>query len=185
MLKDLLSKDSSERKLILFFLKLFLIWLSWKAIFFVLGEESHPMDQRMFPALSIPWEALNSLLAEFILVQSKNILELMGYTTYLNGRIIWIADANGMAMGNYCIGIQLIYYYAMLVIISPMPVLKKATGIPVGIAITFLLNIIRISGLCLVQKYIPQYVHYAHDHVFNIVVFGTLMGAYYFLSKEK
>lgn len=109
----------------------------------------------------------------------------MGYSYYLNHRNIWIAGTNGVGMGNYCIGIQLIYYYAMLVIITPMTLLKKVIGIPVGIVITFLLNIVRVTGLCLVSLYYPQYMEYAHDHIFNIVVFGALIGFYFLLTKER
>jgi exosortase/archaeosortase family protein len=184
-MQALLQINTDERKLALFFAKLFLIWLSWKGIIFILGEQSVPLDERMFPAISASWEAWNFNLVRFIIEQSNNVLRFMGYESYTHNRMVWIVGANGIDVGNYCIGIQLMYYYIMLLLVTPMSMTKRLIGIPVGIAITFLLNIVRVSGLALVALYIPQYMFIAHDHVFNIIVFGTLIGFYYLLIKER
>ncbi len=173
-----------ERKLALFFIKLLLIWLSWKVIIFILGEESVPLHERMFPALSAQWEAWNLQIASFIIERSAALLKLFGYEAYASQRIAWIKDTSGVIMGNYCIGIQLMYYYVLLLLVSPMRIYKKTGGMITGIVVTFLLNIARVAGLCLVALYIPQYMFIAHDHVFNIIVFGTLIGIYYLLTKN-
>lgn len=183
--KTFLSKNVDERKLLLFFLKLFLIWLSWKAIIFILSEQSVPLNERFFPVISAYWEAWNLSLVHFIINNSCAIIKMMGYKAYTQHRTIWIEGANGVSMGNYCIGVQLMYYNSMLILITPITRLRKVVGIPVGIVITFFLNFIRVISLCFVQLYIPKYVEYAHDHIFNIIVFGTLMAFYYYLIKEK
>jgi exosortase/archaeosortase family protein len=185
MFKAILTKDSDEQKLAFFIAKLFLIWLSWKGVIFVLGEESLPITERLFPQISGYWESFNLLLVRFIVEQSANVLNLIGYESYTYHRMVWVVDANGIVIGNYCIGIQLIYYYTLLLFVTPMSGIKKAIAIPVGVIITFILNIIRISSLCLVALYAPHYLNLAHDHIFNIVVFGTLLGFYFWLIKEK
>ena len=185
MFAAFLSKDSPERKLILFFVKLFLIWVSWKIIINILGTESDPIEETMFPAISRPWQSFNYFLAKHLLILSKDILEFLGYTAYAEGRRIWIPGSGGIGFGNYCIGLQLIYYYVLLVLITPISGTRKAIGIPVGILITFLLNLVRISSLCLISLYAPDMMKYAHDHVFNVVVFGSMMWFYYYLTREN
>ncbi len=184
LVKVLKPFGPEERKLALFFIKLLLIWLSWKVIIFILGEESVPLDDRMFPALSAQWEAWNLQIASFIIEQGAALLKLLGYEAYAWQRTAWIRNTGGVVMGNYCIGIQLMYYYVMLLLVAPLRIYKKIGGMVTGIIVTFLLNIARVSGLCLVALYIPKYMFIAHDHVFNIIVFGALIGIYYLLTKS-
>ena len=179
-----LLKDPETKKLGFFFLKLFLIWLSWKILFLGLGEESMPINERLFPYISIPWETFNYNLVRFILEQSTNLLKLFGFEAYSLDRMIWVQGAKGIVLGNYCLGLQLIYYYILLIVITPMPLKSKLLAIPVGIIITISINIIRTAALSLVLLFTPKYIDIAHDHIFNVLVFGSLMWYYYFLTKK-
>ncbi len=181
---SVISIGSKEKELLNFFLKLFLIWISWKAILFILGEEHIKIDQRFFPALSSKWEDANYKMVQFLLGQSQAILHLMGENAFTKGRKLWIDGYPGVGVGNYCIGVQLMYYYAMLVLISTIGFWKKIIGIIIGILITQTLNIIRIVGLCLISAYYPEYVFLFHDFIFNVVVFGTLIVFYYFFTRN-
>jgi exosortase/archaeosortase family protein len=179
------SFGADEKKLILFFVKLALIWVSWKGILYVLIGAPSPMEERIYPPLSMWWEAWNDQLAHFILQQGTSLLQFLGYEAYTTGRNAWIEGSGGIWMGNYCIGIQLMYYYVMLLLVSPIRTPAKLLGMVVGIVVTFLLNITRVAGLCMISLHAPRYMFIAHDHVFNIIVFGTLIGIYYLLSKRQ
>lgn len=172
-------KFQKERELLFFFLKLFAIWVSWKGIIWVLGEEKIPLDQRMFPALSAVWEAMNMAMVTFLLDLSRWILETLGYTSVVTGRSIWINQVHAIGVGNYCLGIQLMYYNTLLILITRASVKKKWIAIGFGIFITHFLNVIRISSMALIALYAPQWLAFAHDHVFNVMVFGTMIGFYY------
>jgi exosortase/archaeosortase family protein len=185
MLKDYLTKGSPERKLILFISKLILIWISWKPILYILGKQDEPTQDRLFPSLTFYWKTWNNSLVHFVLDKSAYVLEWLGHKPVIHNDVIWIPPSSGVSMGFYCLGIQLMYYFSMLLVITPMSLTKKIISLPAGIAITFFLNITRITSLCLISLYIPEYVVYFHDHVFNVVVFGSLMAFYYFLTKEK
>jgi exosortase/archaeosortase family protein len=178
-------KDSKEKELVFFFIKLFLIWLSWKGFIHIIGEEKIPLDKRYFPALSAAWDKFNYNIVLFLADQSVGILKTMGYDAHYQGRIVWVQGFKGVAIGNYCIGVQLMYYFSMLVLISEMSINKKFIAIPIGIIITQTINIFRIVGLTLVCVYIPKYTVIFHDHIFNIIVFGTLISFYYLLVKNK
>lgn len=179
--KWLYSKDfQKERKLFLFFLKLFVIWLSWKGIFFILGEEKMPLAQRIFPSLSALWEEFNMWVIKGLLLISKAILNVLGYNSHITERSIWIEQVHAVGVGNYCLGMQLIYYNTLLILITPASWVKKTIAIIFGIVITQVMNIIRITGLALLALHKPEWIEFAHDHIFNVMVFGTMIGFYYF-----
>jgi exosortase/archaeosortase family protein len=178
-------KDSKEKELVVFFIKLFLIWLSWKGFIHIIGEQSTPFEERYFPKVSEAWENFNFSLVRFLAVQSAAILNFIGYKAYSFNRIVWIEGYNGVSIGNYCIGLQLMYYFSLLIIISGISFKNKVIAIPTGIFITQVLNVIRIVVMNLVTVYTPKLIVFFHDHVFNIVVFGTLIAFYYYLNKTK
>jgi exosortase/archaeosortase family protein len=187
-IKKYLGND--ELKLFIFFVKLFFIWLSWKGIIGILGEEFQPSNEMPFPELSNWWKGFNLQTASLIMKASSEFLNLIGFVSFHEGRNAWIEGSEGVIMGNYCIGFQLIYYFLMLIVVSPFSIKLKLISLPLSILITFVINILRVSGLCLVVKFTPEYIFLAHDHLFNIVVFGTLISFYYYLNlistkKEK
>src|SRR5688572_24569498 len=144
MVTRFLSKGSPERNFAFFILKLFLIWVSWKLILWFLGSEGIPVQERLVPAISGPWEAFNGAYARSLLGICHSILQGMGYEAYQHDRIIWIAGGNGIGLGNYCLGIQLMYYFSMLLIITLLTLRKKLLGIAAGIFITNFLNVVRL-----------------------------------------
>jgi exosortase/archaeosortase family protein len=171
-------KFEKERALVLFFIKLLAIWLSWKGIFWLLGEEKVPIQERVIPAVSVIWESFNLWLVEILLQISQSVLEGLGYASKVTERSIWIEDVHAVGVGNYCLGLQLMYYNTLLVLISQASAKRKIIGIGFGIVITNVFNVIRITGLALIALHYPTWIEVAHDHIFNIMVFGTMIGFY-------
>lgn len=174
-----------ERILGVFLLKLLFIWLSWKGILYILGEQQVPLTDRLFPSISAVWEDMNLALVNFIIHTGRLILDWIGYNAYAMERTLWINYVPGVTVGNYCLGIQLMYYFALLVLVSPLTWRAKLLGALAGIVITMLLNIVRVTGLVLVSYHAPEYMFLAHDHLFNILVFGTLLLFFYYLTRYE
>lgn len=122
-------------------------------------------------------------MVDFLISAGAWFLNLLGYKAYSGSSSLWLADVPGVTVGYYCLGIQLMYYFAMLVFISPFSAKFKAIGIVSGIAITMVLNFIRIVSLVLIGYYAPKLLFIAHDHIFNIMVFGTLLLFLYRLNQ--
>lgn len=178
-----MTLSNKEKDLFIFFAKLFLIWISWKGFVYIIGEEHIPFEKRFFPSISQNWENFNYKIVRFLALQTQGILQLLGYETYNHQRIVWIAGYNGIGIGNYCIGFQLMYYFFMLIAVSQLNSFTKLWAAFTGILITQVLNVIRLVVLSLVTVYIPDYIFLFHDHIFNIIVFGTLITFYYHLVK--
>jgi exosortase/archaeosortase family protein len=171
--------NSKQRNLIGYFLKLVLIWLSWKFIISILGEQKVPINERIFPAVSDILENFNNMLAGWLMDASQFLLIKQGYYPLINGRTIWLHPLPGVTIGNYCLGLQLMYYFILVVAITPMSWGRKLLGIFGGIGLVWLLNIARINGLVLLSYHAPQHLYIAHDHVFNIAVFAVLLPILY------
>lgn len=175
----------SQKDVVKFFAKLLIIWVSWKVILFVLGIESKPISERFFPRISMEWEYLNNEVRWIVLDGAETVLNVIGFSTENTGYLLNIKDKPGVALGNYCLGFQLMYYFIMLVIIAPFSFIKKIIASVSGIAITIFLNIFRIAALCWLVVYHPSLMAVSHDYIFNIVVLGVLMMFYFFLIRKK
>lgn len=174
-----------QRKLLKYFFTLFLIWISWKLIILVLGEQRVPINERAIPALSTKWEQFNTLLVAALMGNCQFVMEKLGYWVFIHDRTIWIDPMPGVTVGNYCLGLQLIYYFVLLILVTPMNSYWKFGGAIAAVAIVWMLNISRISGLVIVSYHLPEYLWLAHDHLFNIVVFAALIPLFVFLARHE
>jgi exosortase/archaeosortase family protein len=174
-----------DKNLVFFLFKFLAIWLSWKVVSFVLGEEKVPIQQRLVPPLSRLWEALNDSVRVVLLNVSEWVLHLMGYKTFNDGYVFGTEGYGGVALGNYCIGFQLMYYFTFLVAISDMSGKRKAFGLISGLLIIQTLNIIRLVGLNFLIMYKPEWIALSHDYIFTITVLGIMLIYYYYLINRK
>lgn len=166
----------SSRGLTKLFLKLVLIWLSWKLFILIIGEEQEPLDERMFPALSAQWELLNNFVRKHLLIASEWCLRQLGYETVMaDDYFLRVEGYGGIALGNYCLAFQILYYFTSLVVIAEMPLTRKIWGMAAGLILVQLLNILRITGLILVDVHSPKLMFLSHDYFFNLPVLGLLL----------
>lgn len=183
--KSLLS-DKSTKEFAVFLGKLVLIWLSWKAFVWLIGEESVPISKRHVPALSAPWEVLNDWLRATLLHISNGILHLLGYETQMvNEYILRVAGYGGISLGNYCLGFQLMYYFSMLFLVSGLAWRKRITGVVVGILLIQTLNVLRITGLILIDVHAHDFMFLSHDYLFSAIVAVVLLFFYWWMLREK
>ncbi len=178
--------EKNTRAFLFLLLKLFLIWLSWKGFIFIIGEESTPIHERFFPALSLKWEFFNAWYKTHLLKVCVLLLKATGYPAWLyQGDTINIGDLSGVGVGNYCLGFQLIYYFTMILAVSEISRFQKAFGMAVGFLAVNFLNVIRLSALAIISAYYYRLSYFFHDYAFNIIVFGSLMVFYYWLVDKK
>ncbi|GIV34048.1 MAG: hypothetical protein KatS3mg031_1583 [Chitinophagales bacterium] len=179
------EKTTTTKKLGSLFVKLVLIWLSWKVFIWIAGEESTPVEDRMFPAFSAYWEQLNDWLRIVILHAANWLLHMLGYETVLeHNYVLRVLGHRGIALGNYCLGFQLMYYFIMLVMISDLSWPIKVFASITGVVLIQVMNILRVAGLNLIDVHYNQYmVTLSHDYIFNFLVFGLLLLFYYWLLK--
>jgi len=97
------------------------------------------------------------------------------YTFTTNGHDILMAKGYvGVHAG--CSGLKQFLEWIVLMVFFPGPWKHKLWFIPVGLLVTHLVNVFRISFLSVLLNYYPQYWHFTHDNIlrpfFYVVMFG-------------
>ncbi|HXH19629.1 MAG TPA: hypothetical protein VNJ07_11165 [Chitinophagales bacterium] len=163
------SSSASERRFyFIFLIKVFLIYLTWRLFEFIIGIESEPLENRMFPQLSYYWEWLNNQLRIGLIYVTRLILSVFGYESEItNNYVLTVTGYRGIAIGNYCLAFQFMFFYSSLVFISPVPARVKLWSIPAGCLMIQALNVFRFVGLHLVIIHLSGWENKMHDYFFN------------------
>ena len=82
-------------------------------------------------------------------------------------KIIYVPDNSYVAVTRGCTGFKPFMEWIFLMTIFPGPWKKKLWFIPLGLIITHLVNILRITGLSVAVIYFPHYWEHLHDYVFR------------------
>lgn len=108
------------------------------------------------------------------------LLEQAGFDTELDfskgqyiGRI-FIENRAGVLIGSGCSGLELFLIFAGFIIIFKGGIRHKFWFVPMGLALILVLNILRISGLTLINYYAPEYLDFNHKYTFVVVVYGAI-----------
>ena len=124
---------------------------------------------------------LDQLFIRLIINLCKSILNLMGYQTFASKevndfQVFGIDGSNGVWIGGPCNGITLMFLFAIFVIAYPGNKKAKLWYLPLGIAIVYFINIIRIISLALMAYYSPQYLDFNHTYTFTFIAYSVVFG---------
>lgn len=92
---------------------------------------------------------------------------------YLDGEPI-------MSVDTPCNGLPMIYLFSSFIIIYSGPVLRKLAFVAFGIGVIHLLNLVRIIGLSYISIYSPDYFHFNHKYLFQIIVYSAIFSLWLF-----
>lgn len=126
------------------------------------------------------------VLADAILYPCQWILHSLGYQTLMAERTISIAGYRGIIIHAPCLGINIIAGFAALIIAYPSKAgyLKKISVIFLGIMGIYLLNIIRVTGLTLRNRY-SLVLPVDHHDLFNIIIYSFVFLIFYWWIKSN
>lgn len=161
-----------NKKVILFILRVAIIYASWKLLSFFLGEESTKIDERIWPWLSQGWESFNSSVRLVILNLAQAWFNLVGLESEIvNNYRLWVYGYAIVGVGNYCLAIQLWLFFGALIFSYSGKWYNKLWFSIVGILLINLLNVARIVAVVYVAHVNPAYVDFNHDYVFNVIIY--------------
>lgn len=185
--KNIKSFVDTNRQMIFFVARVMAIYFFWKFMVWFLGEESHPIDERMWPWLSDKWEIFNDWVRIGLLYSTSALFELFGYpNTIINNYRLYVHNYALIGVGNYCLGIQLWIFFAALISSYPGYWKKKLGYSLFGILCINIINILRLTLLVFAVKYFPEHIQFNHDYVFNVAVYAfTFAMWYYIVQKDK
>jgi len=90
------------------------------------------------------------------------------FTFLPDKREIWYVPGRGYVGVHYgCSGLKQFLQWIFLMLLFPGPWKHKAWFIPLGLIITHLVNVFRISGLSVVLIYMPRDWQFIHDNIYR------------------
>ena len=176
-----------NRQMILFLVRVVIIYIGWKILSWFLGEEKIPIDERFWPWLSAGWEQFNDWIRIFLLYTSKLVFDILGYPCLvLNNYRLSVYNLAYVEIGNYCLGIQLWIFFAALICSYPGKWKKKLLYSAIGIVSINIINIIRIVTIIFAIHAYPEQMEFNHDYVFNVAVYiFTFLMWIYVVKNDK
>lgn len=173
------------KEVLIFFIKLAVVYLVWRIFSIVVGAEAQPMSERIWPALSQIWEGFNDILKENLVFFSRWVLGLMGYDVeQMGNNIVKVVGYGGVGIGNYCLAVELFVLFFALVASYPSATKTKLWFIPLGLLSIHLLNVVRVIALNLLTVYAPQYADFNHHVTFRVIVFVYILFLYNIFLKH-
>lgn len=130
-----------------------------------------------------PWGGLDTLVINASSNMAIGFLKLLGYSTFIDPsetiRTIGIDGTHGLWIGDPCNGISLFALFTSFVIAFPGPWRRKLWFIPLGILSIHLMNVIRITALCLLVRYRPDWLMFNHTYLFQVVMYAFIFGLWW------
>ena len=173
------------RPVLVFAIKLALIYILWRVFTIIVGAEAQPIDTRIWPWLSIHWQHANNVLKAILTYCSLKVLLVLGYKAYMEGNdLLQVVGYGGVGIGNYCLAVELMVLFVALIISYPATLLNKLWFVPVGLILIQIVNVFRIVGLCLLKVHSPNYMEFNHHYTFRFIVFVFILALYYWFIKR-
>ena len=163
---------SGNRLLIRFILMVIAMYLVW----FFGYEQWLALDGRLDTALCIQ-----------ISRASAALLHTLGFAATLDSASPNVLQMNGQAaviVGIPCNGLILYALFSGFVLAFPGPWQRKLWFIPLGIALIWILNVMRVAALALNHHYAHQSVDFNHHYTFTFVVYGCIFGLWMLWARR-
>ncbi len=156
----------------------------WK--FTVLGDESDTIVTFFGIDISAPF----TFMAEHVFKMVNYFLTLFGYDISAEPRNVLRHDnGNAVRIVWACTGIKQAYIFFCIIAFYRGPFKTKLWYIPLGIAVTYLFNIFRISVITGIIYKHSDWFDFVHEHLFKYLFYGLIFGMWVLweekLSKRK
>lgn len=159
----------------LFLIKCLIIYLLWYVVYDLCLHQTRILDDAVIHNLA--------LCSSFFL---KSIgYTLIDFSSYDTGIVtLGIDGSHGVWIGDNCNGIALFALFTGFIIAFPGKIWHKLIYIISGITLIHLLNVLRISALCLISLYAPQALDFNHTYTFTIIVYAFIFFLWYLWVKK-
>ncbi|HMH20227.1 MAG TPA: archaeosortase/exosortase family protein [Puia sp.] len=172
-----------------FLLKSVILFIAWKIVYLTLLLPSRVLDQPLTAAVGISTGKTLNLISHTKDYSAgsgvnwkegepgtKPVTEMATIVYFQNERILSVADV--------CNGLELMVLYAGFIICLPSGVRRKMAFISGGLALIFLVNILRCSALALIYRHYHEYTDLFHHYVFTLLIYGLIFWLWFLFSKR-
>jgi exosortase family protein XrtF len=126
-----------------------------------------------------PQGNLDLLVIDNLIASSSAILRTLGfslieYPYVKNIRTIGVDGTHGLWVGDPCNGLSLFALFTGFILAFPGSWKSKGWFIPAGVLSIHLINILRVTGLAILQVYFPDSVEFNHTYTFTLLVYSWI-----------
>ncbi len=176
---------AENRQVVVFILKVAVIYAAWKLLSWFLGEEKIPIPERHWPWLSALWEHFNDGVRICLLNSAKFVFTILGYSgQIISDNKLLVPDLAWVGIGDYCLGIQLWIFFVALICSYPGKWKHKLLYALLGVIAINSINILRLVLLIFAFHAWPKQMQFNHDYIFNVVVYIFTFGMWVFIVKK-
>lgn len=137
------------------------------------------------------WLALDGRLDSALCIQlsrvSAALLQFFGFAATLETAHPSVLLMNGVpavVVGVPCNGLVLYALFSGFVLAFPGPWRRRLWFIPAGMALIWVLNVLRIGALALNQYYAHQSVDFNHHYTFTFIVYSCIFGLWMLWARR-
>lgn len=130
---------------------------------------------------------LDTALCANIARASARVLQAAGFDAAVAPNNVYLLLMSGrpaVIVGIPCNGLVLYALFAGFVLAFPGPWQRKLWFIPAGIALIWVLNVVRVAALAINHHYAHQSVDFNHHYTFTFVVYGCIFGLWMLWAKR-
>ena len=151
----------------------------WK--FTMLGDESDTLVTFFGINVSAPFNFLAAQITNFV----HEILLFLGYNQNLEPyNILKYENGNSVRIVWACSGLKQAYILFCIIAFYKGPLKKKLWYVPLGIIISFIFNLFRITVIAGVVKSHPEWFDLIHEHLFKYLYYGLIFGIWLFWDEK-
>lgn len=152
------------------------IWQTPYKRFILLGTVLYLLwDFLLYPFVN-SFLFLKEDLTSLISVHSGYLLQLIHTDISCVDQVLHIGETSVLKVIPGCNAINFVGVFLCFVLAFPRPIMHKILFVPVGFAVIYALNIIRIASLTLIQYYFPTVFPFAHSWGFVALIYGLTLG---------
>lgn len=177
MIAKIINNQWEEYKKYAFILRLAIFFSIWKGTYFFIWR----------------LEVLFQLYKDFVWWFIHRIIDFTKFSLNLFGfkniridyseRLIAIDNSGGIDIGEPCIGLGVFYSFIALAISWKGWNKKLLWFIPLGLLTLHLMNILRVTILCIISYYDRSLLEFNHDFTFKIIIYSTIVGLWFWWLK--
>ncbi len=165
----LVQKLAADKKLlnaVFFGLKVILVYLLWKTLFYFFHVEGTALNR--FWLAFTDWFAYKTIQPAALFLR-----HVLGYQLEFNQRNILITNTPGLFLANHCLGVSVCVIFSGFILAYKGKWQHKLWYIPLGVFCIYAINVVRLTGLGVVEKhYYEQFFVLAHTRVYLLMSYG-------------
>lgn len=124
----------------------------------------------------LPDGRLDEWLSLHVVTMTTGLMNTVGLETFAEGRHVWMPGTLGVLIEDDCNGIGSLGLFVAFVLAYPGSWRQRAWFLPMGLAVVYGVNVLRIAALIMIQAQVPALFDIAHELGTTLIFYAAIFG---------